>query len=210
MLAFFVSTQTFCKSLFGVYRFVRPWNYKEKKWVRVLEMLSQSFNTRVVAKNNYQEDTPKKEKENCVTHCFNPVRWSLEGAEFYQIKKSDFTLQVGLEHITCLWMRCFHKPVRLHKQEKIWGPAWGIHDTLHLSKFYFMTKCRHLGIKSRKKIYHNSRMFIVNSKYLLMKKKPSNKVERDLSEKRLNWPAGSSWGLALYGKVSKNAVSWEG
>lgn len=58
-------------------------------------MLSQSFNTRVVAKNNNQEDTHKKEKENCVTHCFNPVHWSLEGAEFYQIKKSDFTLQVG-------------------------------------------------------------------------------------------------------------------
>lgn len=64
--------------------------------------------------------------------------------------------------------------------------------------------------KEKKKIYHNTRMFIVNSKYLLIRKKQSNKVKRDLSEKMLNWPAGSSWGLALYGKVSKNAVSQEG
>lgn len=56
MLAFFVIAQPFSKSLCDSYKSVRPIkDYKEKEWVKALEVTSQSFNTRVVAKNNNQQ-----------------------------------------------------------------------------------------------------------------------------------------------------------
>lgn len=37
-----------------------------------------------------------------MSHSSNPLHGLLEGAEFYYIKESDFTLQVGLEHLAQL------------------------------------------------------------------------------------------------------------